>query len=86
MDIDILSLFPEAFEGPLDASMIKRARQLGLLNIQTVDLREFGEGTRFFRLEKFPADENVRVFETSDSDSRTIEINVISVDTANRRV
>ena len=44
MDIDILSLFPEAFDGPLDASMIKRARQLGLLNIQMVDLREFGEG------------------------------------------
>ncbi|NGX53749.1 MAG: tRNA (guanine-N(1)-)-methyltransferase [Chlamydiae bacterium] len=44
MDIDILSLFPEAFEGPLDASMIKRARELGLVNIQTVDLREFGEG------------------------------------------
>lgn len=40
----ILSLFPEYFSGPFDVSMIKRAKDNGLLNIEHVDLRNFGEG------------------------------------------
>jgi tRNA (guanine37-N1)-methyltransferase len=44
MDIDILSLFPEYFVGPFDESMLKRARERGLLNIQQTDIREFAEG------------------------------------------
>ena len=44
MDIDIVSLFPEYFRGPFDESMIKRARERGLLRIGHVDLRQFGEG------------------------------------------
>ncbi|QVL57234.1 MAG: tRNA (guanosine(37)-N1)-methyltransferase TrmD [Simkaniaceae bacterium] len=41
---DILSLFPEYFEGPFDVSMIKRARENGLLEINLVNLREFASG------------------------------------------
>lgn len=41
MRIDVLTLFPAAFEaGPLDVSIIKRAREDGLLDLQVHDIRE----------------------------------------------
>jgi tRNA (guanine37-N1)-methyltransferase len=43
MDIEILSLFPEYFSGPFDESMIKRARNNGILNIRQVNIRDFAE-------------------------------------------
>src|ERR1700722_2408054 len=44
MNIDILSLFPEYFEGPFNVSMIKRAKELGLIHIRLTNIRDFGEG------------------------------------------
>jgi tRNA (guanine37-N1)-methyltransferase len=44
MDIDILSLFPEYFEGPFKVSMIKRAVERGLIGIRLTNIRDFGEG------------------------------------------
>ena len=44
MQIDILSLFPEYFEGPFKVSMLKRAIEKGLVDIRLGDIREFGEG------------------------------------------
>lgn len=41
MDIEILSLFPEYFSGPFDESILKRARQKGLLNIRHTQIRDF---------------------------------------------
>lgn len=41
MQIDILTLFPEMFEGPLSTSIIKRAREKGLINIKTINIRDF---------------------------------------------
>ena len=43
MEIDILSLFPEYFRGPFDVSMLKRARENGLLEIRHTDIRDFAE-------------------------------------------
>ncbi len=40
MRVDIVTIFPEAFS-PLDISMLKRARERGLLEIKVWDLREF---------------------------------------------
>ncbi|MBE7518072.1 MAG: tRNA (guanosine(37)-N1)-methyltransferase TrmD [Thermoflexaceae bacterium] len=40
MRVDVLTLFPEAFAGPLDVSIIKRAREDGLLDLQVHDIRE----------------------------------------------
>ncbi len=42
--IDILSLFPEYFSGPFDHSMVKRARDAGLIDIRLTDIRSFAEG------------------------------------------
>jgi len=39
MKIDVLTLFPGMFAGPLDESIIKRARQKGLLDLNIHDLR-----------------------------------------------
>lgn len=40
MRVDVLTLFPDAFRGPLDVSIIKRAREDGLLDLQIHDIRE----------------------------------------------
>src|SRR5687768_1868628 len=41
MKIDVLTLFPEMFAGPLDFSMIKRARAAGILDLRIVNLRDY---------------------------------------------
>jgi tRNA (guanine37-N1)-methyltransferase len=41
MKIDVLTLFPAMFAGPLDESIIKRARQKGLLDLKIHDLRDW---------------------------------------------
>lgn len=40
MRVDILTLFPDAFAGPLDVSIIRRARDAGLLDLHLHDIRE----------------------------------------------
>lgn len=41
MKVDVLTLFPEMFRGPLDESIIRRARDLGLLELTVHDLRDW---------------------------------------------
>jgi tRNA (guanine37-N1)-methyltransferase len=44
MRIDIITLFPDMFVGPLSQSIIGRAVEKALVSINLVDLREFCEG------------------------------------------
>jgi tRNA (guanine37-N1)-methyltransferase len=41
MRIDILTLFPEMFRGPFDHSILGRARERGLLEINLINIRDF---------------------------------------------
>lgn len=41
MRIDILTLFPGMFESPFNESIIKRARDRGLVDINTINIRDF---------------------------------------------
>ena len=41
MKIDVLTLFPEMFSGPMDASIIQRARRTGLLELRVHNLRDY---------------------------------------------
>ena len=41
MRIDILTLFPNMFEGPFTESIIKRAQAGGMVEIHTHDIREY---------------------------------------------
>lgn len=41
MRIDILTLFPQVFESPLNYSIVKRAQDNGLLEIALTDIRDF---------------------------------------------
>jgi len=41
MRIDVLTLFPAMFTGPLDESIIKRARESGLLDLRIHNLRDW---------------------------------------------
>jgi tRNA (guanine37-N1)-methyltransferase len=42
--IDILTLFPEVFRGPFEASIIGRATQAGLVQVFTHNIRDYAEG------------------------------------------
>src|SRR5206468_10470067 len=41
MKIDVLTLFPAMFAGPLDESIVKRAREAGLLDLRLHNLRDY---------------------------------------------
>jgi tRNA (guanine37-N1)-methyltransferase len=41
MRVDILTIFPDFFRGPLDYGIVRRARETGLVEISIHDLREF---------------------------------------------
>ena len=44
MRVDVLTLFPGIFDGPLDQSILLKAREAGLMSVEVHDLREFAEG------------------------------------------
>lgn len=41
MVVDIITIFPEVFEGPASVSIIRRARERGLLDLRVHDLRQY---------------------------------------------
>ena len=41
MRFDLLTIFPEFFQGPLDHGIIRRAREAGIIHVHVQDLREF---------------------------------------------
>mgnify|MGYP003420055934 CR=1 FL=1 len=43
MRIHLLSLFPQYFQGPLDQTTVKKARDRGILQIECVDVRDFAD-------------------------------------------
>jgi len=44
MRIDIITLFPEMFRGPFDSSIVARAQQQHIVQIELHNLRDWGEG------------------------------------------
>jgi tRNA (guanine37-N1)-methyltransferase len=46
MRIQIITLFPEMFEGVLDSSMLWKAQKDGLVEYKLINLREYGIGPR----------------------------------------
>jgi len=46
MRIDVLTLFPELFPGPLGGSVIGRAAEAGLVTVNAVDIRAFAKDAR----------------------------------------
>ncbi|HWF43991.1 MAG TPA: tRNA (guanosine(37)-N1)-methyltransferase TrmD, partial [Candidatus Kapabacteria bacterium] len=45
MRIDIISAVPKLLESPLNESIVKRARENGVVEIVIHDLREYGSGS-----------------------------------------
>ncbi|OLB22984.1 MAG: tRNA (guanosine(37)-N1)-methyltransferase TrmD [Acidobacteriales bacterium 13_2_20CM_55_8] len=41
MKVDILTIFPDFFRGPLDYGIVRRAREAGLVDVEINDLRAF---------------------------------------------
>ncbi len=46
MKIYIISLFPEMFDGVLNASMLHKAQEIGAVEYKLINLRDFGLGPR----------------------------------------
>lgn len=44
MKIDVLTLFPEMIEGPISQSMIKRAQENEIVDINIINFRDYGQG------------------------------------------
>ncbi len=44
IQFDVLTLFPQMFEGVLGTSILGRARVLGIVKIKLHDLRKWGRG------------------------------------------
>ena len=44
MHIDVFTLFPEMFDSPLSASILKRAQEAGLLRVALHNIRDWAEG------------------------------------------
>ena len=76
MHFDVFTLFPGMFAGPLDESIIKRAREAGLLELsihnlrdfahdrhKTVDDRPFGGGDLFSRVRTKPVPDWAKEFD-----------------------
>lgn len=53
MRIDILTLFPEMFQGPFSESIIKRAREQGAVEIFLHDIRDYSED-KHKRVDDYP--------------------------------
>src|SRR6476619_6039453 len=41
MKVDILTIFPDFFRGPLDYGIVRRAREAGLVQVEIHELRAF---------------------------------------------
>ena len=41
MRIDVLTLFPEMFESPLNCSILKRAQDAGIVEVVLTNIRDF---------------------------------------------
>lgn len=44
MKIDVLTLFPEMIEGPMNHSIMKRAQERDLIDVNIVNFRDYGQG------------------------------------------
>ncbi len=53
MKVDILTLFPEMFEGVLDKSIIGRAKNNGLIDLRYVNIRDFANN-KHNRVDDYP--------------------------------
>ena len=53
MRIDIITLFPEMFRGPFEASIVARAREQSIVQIELHQLRDWGEG-RHKQVDDYP--------------------------------
>lgn len=53
MRVDILTLFPEMFTSPFSCSIIKRARDSGLIELNTVNIRHYAEN-KHLQVDDYP--------------------------------
>lgn len=44
MQINVITIFPELFESPIEVSLVGKARREGVLDVRLVDLRRWGKG------------------------------------------
>ncbi len=53
MKFNILTIFPEMFRGPFDASMLKAARDAGVVEVSVIDIRDYA-GDKHRTVDDYP--------------------------------
>ena len=43
LSFHILTLFPEYFDSPMESSIVGRARQKGLISVETTNIRDYAD-------------------------------------------
>ena len=54
MHIDIITVLPELLDSPLNHSILKRAKEKGLVEINVHDLRDYSLDQRHRRVDDYP--------------------------------
>lgn len=85
MRIDIISLFPEMFDGPFDHSIIKRARDCERLDIRLINPREFAFDKHRI-VDDYPFGGGSGMVMKPEPLFRAVEHAVSSAASANRRI
>jgi tRNA (guanine37-N1)-methyltransferase len=52
--LDIVTLFPAMFEGPMSASLLGRARERGVIDVRIVNLRDFSADLKHHKVDDRP--------------------------------
>ncbi len=72
MKIDIMTLFPDMFVSPFQESIIERAREKGLVEINTVNIRDAASG-RHLQVDDYPYGGGVGMVMKADVVLRSLE-------------
>lgn len=85
LKVHILTLFPEFFESPLNVSIIKRARDQGLVNIEMVNIRDFSRD-KHKKVDDYPYGGGCGMVMKPEPIFEAVEFAEKAIDTKKRRI
>lgn len=85
LKVHILTLFPEFFESPLNVSIIKRAREQGLVNIEMINIRDFSQD-KHKKVDDYPYGGGCGMVMKPEPIFEAVEFAEKDIDTKKRRI
>ncbi|MCG0274637.1 MAG: tRNA (guanosine(37)-N1)-methyltransferase TrmD [Thermosediminibacteraceae bacterium] len=81
----ILTLFPEFFTGPLDISILKRAREKGLIRIELLNIRDFSKD-KHKKVDDYPYGGGAGMVMKPEPIFEAVEFAASTIETEKRRI